>query len=239
MNTTVTEGYELAEALAKDWEGGENKLMILAPPFTHLIAIQSALNDGAIKVAAQNCHWETQGAFTGEVSPVMLFAMGIEYVIIGHSERREIFGETNAIIRQKTDAALKAGLNVIFCCGEPLNIRQAKGEFAFVESQLKESLLHLQAEQLQHIVIAYEPIWAIGTGVTASAEQAQEMHAYIRGLLAKTYSAAVADSVTILYGGSVKAGNAAELFSKPDVDGGLVGGASLVSADFLKIAAAL
>lgn len=239
MNTTVTEGYDLAEGLAESWKGDTGKRMIVAPPFTHLLAIQAALNESAVLVAAQNCHWETEGAFTGEVSAKMLNAMGIDIVIIGHSERREIFGESNDIVRRKVDTALASGLTVIFCCGEPLAIRESGGAFHYVESQLKESLLHLSAEQMASIIIAYEPIWAIGTGVTATSDQAQEMHAYIRSLLSQKYSAALANQTSILYGGSVKAGNAAELFSKPDVDGGLVGGASLSIADFLKIAQSL
>ena len=239
MNTTVTQGYALAESLAGSWKGDTYNKMIVAPPFTHLIAIQALLKESTIEVAAQNCHWESEGAYTGEVSPKMLSAMGIPYVIIGHSERREMFGETNEIVHRKVDAALSAGLRVIFCCGEPLNVREAGGALGFVENQLKESLLHLSSEQMQAIIIAYEPIWAIGTGVTATSEQAQEMHAFIRKLLSNNYSEAVAGQTTILYGGSVKSSNAAELFSKPDVDGGLVGGASLSAADFLKIAQAL
>jgi len=239
MNTTVTEGFELGETLARRWKGDTDTLMIVAPPFTHLIAIQGALRESAVMVAAQNCHWETQGAFTGEISPTTLEAMGVDYVIIGHSERREIFGETNEIIRRKVEAALAAGLKVIFCCGEPLAVREKGNAFSFVETQLKESLLHLTSAQLNSVILAYEPIWAIGTGVTASAGQAQEMHSYIRQILAQTYSQPVADSITILYGGSVKAVNAGELFSEPDVDGGLVGGASLSATEFLSIANAL
>lgn len=239
MNTLVTEGYALAETLASEWKGEDDKLMILAPPFTHLMAIQSAVNGAQIKVAAQNCHWAKNGAFTGEISPAMLRAMGIEYVIIGHSERRELFGETNDIIRQKIDAALSENLIVIFCCGEPISVRNAGGALHYVDNQLKESLLHLSAEKMQRIIIAYEPIWAIGTGVTATADQAQEMHAFIRKALAEKYDRSVADQTTILYGGSVKGSNAGELFSKPDVDGGLVGGASLSATEFLKIASAL
>jgi len=239
MNTTVTEGYDLAEGLAEAWKGDTGKRMIVAPPFTHLLAIQAALNESAVSVAAQNCHWETEGAFTGEISAKMLSAMGIDIVILGHSERREIFVETNEIIRRKVDTALAAGLTVIFCCGEPLSVRESGGALNFVESQLKDSLLHLSATQMGSIIIAYEPIWAIGTGVTATADQAQEMHAFMRKLLAQKYSASLADQTTILYGGSVKASNATELFGKPDVDGGLVGGASLSVTDFIKIAQSL
>lgn len=239
MNTTVPEGYDLAESLAEAWKGEEGKEMIIAPPFTHLLAIQAAVNESAIDIAAQNCHWAANGAFTGEISPDMLNAMEITTVILGHSERREIFGENNDIIRRKVDAALASDLRVIFCCGEPLSIREAGNALNFVEGQLNESLLHLDAAQMQSIIIAYEPIWAIGTGVTATSDQAQEMHAFIRNLLSKKYSSEVAEQTSILYGGSVKASNAAELFGKPDVDGGLVGGASLTSAEFLKIAQSL
>jgi triosephosphate isomerase len=179
------------------------------------------------------------GAFTGEVSPAILSAMGIDYVIIGHSERREIFGESDEIIRKKVDAALAENLKVIFCCGEPLSVRDAGNATSYVENQLKNSLLHLSGSQLANVVIAYEPIWAIGTGVTATSDQAQEMHAHIRNILSSQYSADVAQRTSILYGGSVKGSNAADLFGKPDVDGGLVGGASLKAEEFLQIAAAL
>lgn len=239
MNTTIPEGYDLAESLAEAWKGEEGKQMIVAPPFTHLLAIQAAVNESAIDIAAQNCHWDTNGAFTGEISPKMLNAMGISTVILGHSERREIFGETNDIIRRKVEGALASDLRVIFCCGEPLSVREAGNALSFVEGQLNESLLHLDASQMQSVIIAYEPIWAIGTGVTATAEQAQEMHAFIRNLLSKKYSPEIAQRTSILYGGSVKGSNAAELFSKPDVDGGLVGGASLTATEFLKIAQSL
>jgi triosephosphate isomerase len=239
MNTLVTEGYALAETLASQWKGQDDKLMILAPPFTHLMAVQSAVNGAPIKIAAQNCHWAKSGAYTGEISPAMLRAMGIEYVIIGHSERRELFGETNEIVRKKVDVALAEGLKVIFCCGESLPVRNAYGALNYVGNQLKESLLHLSADQMQNIIIAYEPIWAIGTGVTATADQAQEMHAFIRKTLTDKYDRSIAEQTTILYGGSVKGSNAGELFGKPDVDGGLVGGASLSATEFLQIAGAL
>ena len=239
MNSSVTEGYVLAETLAQSWKGDEGKMMLLAPPFTHLMAVQGALEGSDIRLAAQNCHWEEKGAFTGEISPSMLSAMGIEYVILGHSERREIFSESNDLIRRKVDRSLDSGLEVIFCCGEPLAIREKGAANAFVETQLRESLLHLSMDQLDSIIIAYEPIWAIGTGVTATSEQAQEMHAFIRDILAEAYTPERANAVTILYGGSVKASNAADLFSQQDVDGGLVGGASLSAPEFLQIAAAL
>ena len=186
-------------------------------------------------VAAQNCYTQPAGAFTGEVSAAMLASMEIDYVIIGHSERREIFGEDNKTLTQKVDIAMLQGIKPIFCCGEPLQVRESEGQNAYVETQVQESLFHLPSDMLENFVIAYEPIWAIGTGRTASAEQAQEMHAHIRKVIAAKYGDALADTITILYGGSVKANNAAEIFGKPDVDGGLVGGASLVAKDFGEI----
>jgi triosephosphate isomerase len=239
MNTSLAEGVALAEALAEEWLNAPGKEMILAPPFTHLSSVRAKLKTSAIQLAAQNCHWETQGAYTGEVSLSMLVDVGVDAVIVGHSERRELFGETNAIVKQKVDAVLAAGLRVILCCGESLTTREAGAANDFVEKQLKESLLHLSDVEMGSVIIAYEPIWAIGTGLTATTEQAQEMHACIRSLVATAYSDAIADKLTILYGGSVKPGNAKELFSQKDVDGGLVGGASLSTTDFLAIAAAL
>jgi len=188
--------------------------------------------------AAQNCSDQPAGAYTGEVSAEMLQSINIRYCVLGHSERREYFSEHNQSLAVKTQRCLEQGITPIFCCGEPLSIREVDAQESFVEAQLKESLFHFSVDDISKIVIAYEPIWAIGTGKTASAQQAQEMHACIRRLLKAKYGE-VADSIPILYGGSVKAGNAVELFSCPDVDGGLVGGASLVAADFLKIMKAL
>jgi triosephosphate isomerase len=190
-------------------------------------------------VAAQNCYTQKSGAYTGETSAEMLQSMGIEFVIIGHSERREYFNETNAMLAEKINMALTYSLTPIFCCGEPLQIREAGSQNSYVAEQLKESLFQLSAEQLKKIVIAYEPIWAIGTGKTATADQAQEMHAHLRKTLADQYGQDVADTISILYGGSVKGSNAKDIFSRPDVDGGLVGGASLVAADFGQIIDAL
>ena len=185
--------------------------------------------------AAQNCHHKKSGAFTGEVSVEMLHSLKITYCVVGHSERREYFAETNAILAEKVNLCLGNFITPVFCCGEALAIREAGTQNEFVAQQLKESLFHLTADQIKTIVVAYEPIWAIGTGKTATTEQAQEMHAYLRSIIAGQYSVAVANEVPILYGGSVKANNARELFSCPDVDGGLVGGASLVAADFVEI----
>ena len=186
-------------------------------------------------VAAQNCYEKKSGAYTGEVSAEMLKSIAVDYVIIGHSERREYFNESHAMLAAKINICLENGLKPVFCCGEPLSIREAGNENNYVETQLKESLFHLTAEQLTGFVIAYEPIWAIGTGQTASNEQAQEMHAQIRKIMSNQYGATVADSISILYGGSVKANNAKDIFKQPDVDGGLVGGASLIAADFAVI----
>jgi triosephosphate isomerase len=186
-------------------------------------------------VAAQDCYTKESGAYTGEVSAAMLASCGINYVIIGHSERREYFNENNFTLSQKIDVCLKSGLKPIFCCGESLAIREGGTENEYVETQLKESLLHLEADEVKNVVIAYEPIWAIGTGKTATAEQAQEMHAHIRNVLKEKYGNEVAETISILYGGSVKAANAKEIFGQPDVDGGLVGGASLKASEFAEI----
>jgi triosephosphate isomerase len=188
-----------------------------------------------VAIAAQNCAAENSGAYTGEVSAAMLKSAGIGYVILGHSERRAYYGETDAILAKKVLLALEHGLTPIFCCGEVLSEREQNQHLGVVKTQLADALFHLTAEQFSHIVIAYEPVWAIGTGVTATAAQAQEMHAYIRGVLAEHYGAAVANATSILYGGSCKSSNAGELFANPDVDGGLIGGASLDPADFIGI----
>jgi len=189
--------------------------------------------------AAQNCYHKLSGAYTGEVSVEMLHSIGVIYCIVGHSERREYFNETNDILADKVNLCLDNKITPIFCCGESLSIREAGTQNDFVATQLKESLFHLSAREVKDIVIAYEPIWAIGTGKTASSAQAQEMHAHIRSVIAAQYGQHTADEVSILYGGSVKANNAKELFGCPDVDGGLVGGASLVASDFTEIIRAL
>lgn len=209
--------------------------VIFAVPFPYLIMSRSEVEDeNNFFVAAQNCYQKQSGAYTGEVSVEMLHSIGISYCVIGHSERREYFSESNPVLAEKINLCLDQQITPIFCCGEPLPIREAGTQNQYVETQLEESLFHLSSEQLQKIVIAYEPIWAIGTGKTASTEQAQEMHAHLRTLLTKKYKQ-TAERISILYGGSVKAGNASELFHCPDVDGGLVGGASLVAEDFIKI----
>jgi triosephosphate isomerase (TIM) len=237
MNLTLQQAETLVdELIATPHELKENQEAVFGVPFPYLISIKNKLaGKKNAFIAAQNCYDKKSGAYTGETSAEMLKSIAIDYVIIGHSERREYFNESNQILAAKINISLENGLKPIFCCGEPLAIREAETQNNFVETQLKESLFHLNAQQLTGFVIAYEPIWAIGTGKTASNEQAQEMHAHIRSVMANQYGAEVADSISILYGGSVKANNAKDIFSQPDVDGGLVGGASLVAADFAAI----
>jgi triosephosphate isomerase len=228
--TLLAELMQLAQPLTA------RQAVVLAVPFPYLEMAKHALQGKANwHVAAQNCSHKKSGAYTGETSLEMLQSIGVEYVIIGHSERREYFNESNSMLAEKLSLALEYGITPIFCCGEPLTIREAGNENAFVALQLEESVYHLAAEAVSKIVIAYEPIWAIGTGKTASSQQAQDMHANIRGLLSTQYGPEVADQISILYGGSVKAANAAEIFEKTDVDGGLVGGASLVATEFAAI----
>ena len=236
MNNNLEDAQKLTSEIVnmvKD-EVMDNVKAIIAPPHPFLPTVKSLIN-GAEKVhlSAQNCHHEANGAFTGEVATSMLKSIGCGYIIIGHSERREYFNETNAQLAQKVNLTLGQGLIPIFCCGESLEIRESGKHEDYVNNQLSESLYHLSEDQFSKIVIAYEPIWAIGTGVTASSEQAQEMHKAIRTHLASKYSNA--SNTSILYGGSCKPGNAKELFSCDDVDGGLIGGASLNSRDFVDI----
>jgi triosephosphate isomerase (TIM) len=222
MNLTFAEGEKLMnEILVNEIKLNDNQAAVFAVPFPYLMNNKN-LTDKATSfyTAAQNCGAEKSGAFTGEVSATMLNSIGIEYVVIGHSERREYYNETNEILTKKVNIALENNLKPIFCCGEPLAIREAATQNAHIEMQLKESLFHLTAEQMKNFVIAYEPIWAIGTGLTASSAQAQDMHAHIRKVLADKYGSDIANSISILYGGSVKAANAVEIFSQPDVDGG-------------------
>ncbi|RYY65927.1 MAG: triose-phosphate isomerase [Chitinophagaceae bacterium] len=237
MNLSLLQAEELITALLKtDHSLNDNQLAIFAVPFPYLITVKQMLDGKAnVFVAAQNCSANKNGAYTGETSAEMLQGIGLKYVVIGHSERREYNHESNAELANKVNIALEHQLQPIFCCGEPLEIREANNQNSYVETQLAESLFHLSAEQLTGFVIAYEPIWAIGTGKTATSEQAQEMHAHIRSVLAGKYGNEVANSISILYGGSVKAANAVEIFGQPDVDGGLVGGASLVATEFAAI----
>lgn len=209
--------------------------VIVAPTFVNLTTAVKRAKKSKIEVAAQNMHQATNGAFTGEVSAEMIKRIGVKTVILGHSERRAYFNETDALLAEKVNAALAQKLEIIFCFGEELADRKSGNEEAVVEGQIKNALFHLEASAFKKIVLAYEPVWAIGTGETASPEQAQDMHAFIRKTLADKYTTEVADSVSILYGGSVKPANAKEIFSKPDVDGGLIGGASLNAEDFTAI----
>jgi triosephosphate isomerase len=235
MNKSWPEAQELAKALSSHSHSFPTDVqVIIAPPALYLQGLRSEL-PASVAVAAQNCSQHESGAFTGEISAGMLKSMNVHYSIIGHSERRQYFGETNEIIREKVDACLRNGITPIFCCGESLTERNAEKHFTMVATQVQQALFHLSADQIQQVIIAYEPVWAIGTGVTASNEQAEEMHAYIRSLIAENYVDDVANAISILYGGSVNAANAAELFACPNVDGGLVGGASLKVADFTTI----
>jgi triosephosphate isomerase len=209
--------------------------VVVAPTFVNLASAAQHLEFTNIEVAAQNMHQAQNGAYTGEVSADMLKSVGVNIVILGHSERRSYFNETDAMIAYKTDAALQNGMEVIFCFGEELKDRQSDNHFNIVENQLREGLFHLSENDWENIILAYEPVWAIGTGETATPEQAQEMHAFIRETVRKKFGSDVAENVAILYGGSVKPDNAREIFSKPDVDGGLIGGAALKADDFTAI----
>ncbi len=237
MNLTWQQGEQLLTDIHNSkYELASYQYAVFAVPFPYLQLAQNHLQDKTnVYVAAQNCSNKKSGAYTGEVSVEMLQSLAVKYVIIGHSERREYFNETNAVLCEKIDLALAHNITPIFCCGEPLLVREANTQDEYVAKQLKESLFHLSADDVQKVVIAYEPIWAIGTGKTATKEQAQQMHAFIRSELAKQYGQDVADSISILYGGSVKAANAKEIFSEKDVDGGLVGGASLLADEFVTI----
>ena len=212
-----------------------NTEVIIAPPFTNLLASINALKGSSIKVAAQNMHFAESGAYTGEVSAAMLKSIGVETVILGHSERRAYFNESDDLLAKKVDTALAHEMRVIFCFGEELKDRKSGNENSVVESQIKKALFHLPEAAWSQIVLAYEPVWAIGTGETATPDQAQDMHAFIRKTLANAYAQSLADSVSILYGGSVKSSNAEEIFSKTDVDGGLIGGAALDAEHFTAI----
>lgn len=237
MNMNREETSRLINELKTEVRKSEAEV-IIAPTFVNLAEAVSQLKGSFIEVAAQNMHFAESGAYTGEISAGMLKSVGINTVILGHSERRAYFGEDDALLAKKVDAALKAGMRIIFCFGEELQDRKNGEHFGVVESQLKNGLFHLDAGAWKNIVLAYEPVWAIGTGETASPEQAQEMHAFIRKTLSTAYGGETAEAVTILYGGSVKPGNAKEIFSKADVDGGLIGGASLVASDFAAIVSA-
>jgi triosephosphate isomerase len=242
MNKDFDKGLELASEVVNMVKGEVKSAVtvVLCTPFIHLSSVKKIVGDQAnVKLGAQNCHTKASGAYTGEVSAEMLKSIGTDYVILGHSERREYFHETNAELAEKVNIVLANGMIPLFCCGESLELRQNGDFIGFVSQQITESLFHLSAEDFAKVVIAYEPIWAIGTGLTASAAQAQEMHAALRQHLASKYGQAAANATPILYGGSAKPSNAVELFSCPDVDGGLIGGASLVARDFVDVVKAI
>lgn len=235
MHKNYFEAISLAESIT-EVQVSDNVKVILGVPFVYLKEIHELVHSTpSVEVSAQNCHSEDAGAFTGEISPSMLKSIGVRYVILGHSERRQYYGEQEAWILEKMNAAYRNGLHAIYCCGEPLDIRKAGNHKSFVKNQLEGSILKLSVKQLSSTVIAYEPVWAIGTGETASPAQAQEMHAFIRACIADKFGSDKANEISILYGGSVKAANATELFQMEDVDGGLVGGASLIADEFISI----
>jgi triosephosphate isomerase len=241
MNMDLSEGLKFAGAIEKHFrENPSDKAqVIICTPFIHLAGVAEILKHGKLALGAQNCASEASGAFTGEVSAYMIKSTGAEYVIIGHSERRSYYHEDDKLLSKKTLLALNSGLKVIFCCGEVQNEREEGKHFLIVKRQLEEGLFSLTEEQMDKIVIAYEPVWAIGTGLTATPDQAQEMHKYIRDLVRDKYGNDCAKKIPVLYGGSCKPSNAAEIFSKPDVDGGLIGGASLKKEDFAAIVEAI
>lgn len=238
MNTTVAEGIQLAkEVVEKSAQLNVNVKLILGTPFTHLYPVAQVLKGSNVGLAAQNCADQPKGAYTGEVSVSMLKSVDAQYCILGHSERREYYGETSEKLVRKMALALEQGISPIFCVGEKLEQREAGEHFNVVKAQIEEVLFTLTEEQMKQVIVAYEPVWAIGTGKTATAEQAQEIHNFIRKTIAAKFGQQIADDTTILYGGSCKPSNAKELFACPDIDGGLIGGASLKSDDFVAIAA--
>jgi len=237
MNTNLKSGLELAKEINEKMKNCscEKTGVVIAPPFSHIYAICQAIDTEKICIAAQNCASESKGAFTGEVSAEMLQSIGCKAVIIGHSERRTYYHETSELLLKKTKLVLENNMKPIFCCGEVLAERQSNIHFSVVKKQLDETIFQLSVDEFKKIIIAYEPVWAIGTGVTATSEQAQEIHAYIRKLIIEKFGNEIAQETTILYGGSCNAKNAKELFANQDVDGGLIGGASLKAEDFLQI----
>ena len=235
MNNDLAQTEELLKGIKLQWEEKPDVRVIVAPAFTNLYHAFESLRETPVEVAAQNMNEHDSGAYTGEVSASMLTSVGVKTVILGHSERRSIFKETDEVLAQKVDSALKNEMEVIFCCGEELEERKSENHFEIVKQQLERGLFHIAPEAWEKVVIAYEPVWAIGTGETASPEQAQEMHAFIRKTIAEKFGEEIANEVSILYGGSVKPANAEEIFAKEDVDGGLIGGASLKAEDFLAI----
>ena len=237
MNTMPAAGADLASAIVTESKNVSADVeLIVAPPFTHLYQVAERIKGSHIRLAAQNCADRESGAYTGEVSAEMIRSLGCDYVILGHSERRQYYGETSATLNDKLALAFENGLSPIYCVGEKLEEREAGRHFEVVGRQIEEVLFGLDNEKISRVVIAYEPVWAIGTGKTATAEQAQEIHAFIRSRIAKHFGQQIADEMTILYGGSCKPSNARELFACPDIDGGLIGGASLKAPDFIGIA---
>jgi len=235
MNKTTGEAIELAQKLVESLKDVNDRDILICPPFTALYSVYQVIKGTNIKLGAQDVFYENSGAFTGEISPIMLKDVGSEYVIIGHSERRHIIGETDELINKKIKAAINNGLKTIFCVGELLEEREAGKTLEVVKTQIEKGLNGVSKEEMKNIVIAYEPVWAIGTGKTAKPEDAQEVHAYIRELLSKLYSKEIADETIIQYGGSVKASNIDSLMAMPDIDGALVGGASLIAEEFTRI----
>jgi triosephosphate isomerase len=241
MNMNLDEGIKFAGLIDKYFKenpSGKTEVVICTP-YIHLAGVGEKLKQGKVALGAQNCASEASGAYTGEISAFMIKSTGAEYVILGHSERRSYYNEDDKLINKKTQLALNAGLKVIFCCGEVKSEREENKHFLIVRRQLEEGLFTLSAQDINKVVLAYEPVWAIGTGLTATPEQAQEMHKYIRDLVKEKYGNDCAKNLPILYGGSCKPSNAAEIFSKPDVDGGLIGGASLKKEEFIAIVEAL
>lgn len=241
MNKTFEEAEELIDNLMTKLEEtqlGENTLMLVCPPFPYLEMAVEYSDDSYFLAGAQNVSDKEEGAYTGEVSAAMLQSLDVQYCIVGHSERRAYYGETDAIVAAKVNQLIVHDIHPVVCCGEVLEEREGNRQFDVVRKQISEGLFHLSAESFGQVIIAYEPVWAIGTGKTATPQQAQEMHAFIRSLIAEKYGQAVADETSILYGGSCKPSNAHELFANPDVDGGLIGGASLKADDFMAIATA-
>lgn len=233
MNTTPEEGVKLAQQIVATINNSDSKKVILIPPFTHLSAVQNSLKSSQnIYLGAQNCYYRDEGAFTGEISVPILKSLGVKYVIIGHSERRQHFREKNEVLAEKVKACLKHGLTPVYCCGETLQQRENDSYIQIILNQLREGLFHLDDKSLQNVIVAYEPVWAIGTGRTASPKQAQEIHELARSFIRDRYNNETSDAVHILYGGSVKPDTAAEIMHQEDIDGALVGGASLNAADF-------
>lgn len=241
MNKVADEAAALTSEIVNIYNAEVNSDtgVVIIPPYVHLSAVNNLIKNSKIALGAQDCSTKESGAYTGEVSAAMIKSYNAEYVIVGHSERRQYHNETNDLLAQKVDIALKNNLTPIYCCGETLTQREAGEHFTVNASQISEGLFHLSADDFSKVVVAYEPVWAIGTGVTASSEQAQEVHAHIRKTIAGKYGDDVAQNTTIQYGGSVKPNNAKELFAQPDIDGGLIGGAAMVARDFIDIIKAM